>query len=306
MEYWLIGIIGILTIAVIVLLGSLLSLRHSIVEVAEELDEKMSTDTNTLISISSGDKTIRALTAQINEQLNALRQERLRLQNGDAELKTAITNISHDLRTPLTAICGYLDLLEEENTSGKVGRYLAVVRERTDTMRSLTEELFQYSVISSTSDDIAVKPVSLNNILEQSIAGFYGVLSERNIAPVIQMPNQPVMRMLDAFALERVFDNILSNVAKYSDGDLSITLTSDGSITFSNTASRLDRVQAERLFDRFYTVESARDSTGLGLSIAKLLTEKMGGRISAEYQSGVLNICVSYLSPQTDANAQDS
>lgn len=308
MEYWLIGIIGILAIVAAILLGRLLSLRHSIVEVADGLDEKMSTDTNTLISISSGDKTIRALTAQINTQLNALRQERLRLQNGDTELKTAITNISHDLRTPLTAICGYLDLLEEENknSSGATGRYLDVIRERTDTMRSLTEELFQYSIITSTADELTVKPVSLNDILEQSIAGFYGVLSERSITPVIRMPEQPVMRMLDAFALERVFDNILSNVAKYSDGDLSITLTSDGSITFSNTAKQLDRVQAERLFDRFYTVEAARDSTGLGLSIAKLLTEKMGGQITAEYNSGVLNICVCYLSPQSDIDRQDS
>ncbi len=91
------------------------------------------------------------------------------------------------------------------------------------------------------------------------------------------------------------FDNILSNAVKYSDGDLTIHLRPDGSVTFSNRASSLSRVQAERLFDRFYTVETARSSTGLGLSIAKLLTEKMGGTITAEYESGHLQICIAFL-----------
>lgn len=101
---------------------------------AEELEEKLELDTNTLLSISSGDRAVRMLAARINAQLRGLRKERLRLQNGDAELKTAITNISHDLRTPLTAICGYLDLLEQENHTENSRHYLAVIRERTDAM----------------------------------------------------------------------------------------------------------------------------------------------------------------------------
>lgn len=101
---------------------------------AEELEEKLELDTNTLLSISSGDRAVCMLAARINAQLRGLRKERLRLQNGDAELKTAITNISHDLRIPLTAICGYLDLLEQENHTENSRRYLAVIRERTDAM----------------------------------------------------------------------------------------------------------------------------------------------------------------------------
>ncbi len=114
MEIWVFGAIGALTLAFAGLLCCHLSLRNSVREVAEELDEKMSTDTNTLISISSADPAIRRLAVQINGQLRALRDQRRRLQNGDAELKAAVTNISHDLRTPLTAISGYLDLLEQE------------------------------------------------------------------------------------------------------------------------------------------------------------------------------------------------
>ena len=105
------------------------------------------------------------------------------------------------------------------------------------------------------------------------------------------MPEQAVARQLDAAALRRVFDNILSNAVKYADGDLAVSLLPDGTATFSNSAPSLSRVQAERLFDRFYTVETARDATGLGLSIARLLVEKMGGVITASYENGRLHIC---------------
>lgn len=290
MMIWWIVAVALLAPAVLVLVVYLLSLRRAIREVADELDEKLQTDTNTLIAISTGDRAVRALAARINTQLRALRRERLRLQNGDAQLKAAVTNVSHDLRTPLTAICGYLDLLEQEPHSENSRRYLAVIRERTETMRALTEELLQYSVVTSVPDALNREPVSVNDILEQSLADFYGVFSGRGIAPVIQMPEQPVIRTLDAAALRRVFGNILSNAAKYSDGDLTVSLTPEGTVTFTNHARGLGRVQVERLFDRFFTVESASGSTGLGLSIARQLTEKMGGHISAEYEDE--SLCV--------------
>lgn len=295
MEFQSIGLICVLALCVLTILIYLLILRHSIREVAEKLEEKLRTDTNTLISISTGDSSVQLLASRINAQLQALRKERLKLQTGNDELTTAVTNISHDLRTPLTAICGYLDLLEQEPQSEKSGRYLAVIRERTDAMRSLTEELFRYSVITATADELDMQAVRLNDILEQSLAGFYGALSARGITPEIRMPEAAVIRELDAAALRRIFDNILSNAVKYSDGDLTIRLRPDGSVTFSNRASSLSRVQAERLFDRFYTVETARNSTGLGLSIAKLLTEKMGGTITAEYENERLQICIAFL-----------
>lgn len=295
MEFQGIVFICVLTLCVLTILIYLLILRHSIREVAEELEEKLRTDTNTLISISIGDSSVQLLASRINRQLRALRKERLKLQTGNDELTTAVTNISHDLRTPLTAICGYLDLLEQEPQSEKSGRYLAVIRERTDAMRSLTEELFRYSVITATTDELCMEEVFLNDILEQSLAGFYGALSARGITPELQMPEEKVVRRLDAAALRRIFDNILSNAVKYSSGDLAVSLMPDGAVTFSNSAPSLSRVQAERLFDRFYTVETARSSTGLGLSIAKLLTEKMGGTITAEYENGHLQICIAFL-----------
>lgn len=294
MELWCIVLICSLALAALCLLAYLLVLRHSLREAAEELDEKLRTDTNTLISISSGDRAMQSLVTHINRQLQALRRERLRLHSGNAELTAAVTNISHDLRTPLTAICGYLDLLEQEPQTEAAARYLAVLRERTDAMRALTEELFRYSVLTATADELHTEPVCLNDVLEQSLAAAYGALSARGITPSVQLPEEKVIRPLDAAALRRVFDNILSNAAKYSDGDLAVVLAPDGEVTFSNRASALSRVEAARLFDRFYTVDSARGSTGLGLSIAKLLTEKLHGTISADYENETLRICIAF------------
>ena len=294
MELWCIVLICSLALAALCLLAYLLVLRHSLREAAEELDEKLRTDTNTLISISSGDRAMQSLVTHINRQLQALRRERLRLHSGNAELAAAFTNISHDLRTPLTVLCGYLDLLEQEPQTEAAARYLAVLRERTDAMRALTEELFRYSVLTATADELHTEPVCLNDVLEQSLAAAYGALSARGITPSVQLPEEKVIRPLDAAALRRVFDNILSNAAKYSDGDLAVVLAPDGKVTFSNRASALSRVEAARLFDRFYTVDSARGSTGLGLSIAKLLTEKLHGTISADYENETLRICIAF------------
>ena len=294
MELWCIVLICSLALAALCLLAYLLVLRHSLREAAEELDEKLRTDTNTLISISSGDRAMQSLVTHINRQLQALRRERLRLHSGNAELTAAFTNISHDLRTPLTVLCGYLDLLEQEPQTEAAARYLAVLRERTDAMRALTEELFRYSVLTATADELHTEPVCLNDVLGQSLAGFYGALSARGITPSVRMPEEKVIRPLDAAALRRVFDNILSNAAKYSAGALTVTLSPDGKVTFSNRASVLSRVEAARLFDRFYTVDSARGSTGLGLSIAKLLTEKLHGTISADYENETLRICIAF------------
>lgn len=229
---------------------------------------------------------------RLNTELRKLRKERHRFQQGDLELKNAVTNISHDLRTPLTAISGYLDLLDNAEKSEEAERYIKVIRNRTEVLRQLTEELFCYSVVTSPEYDNDVEFVSVNSVLEESILGFYAVLQERNITPNISMPENKVFRKVNRAALSRIFSNLLNNAIKYSDGDLNITLNDTGEITFSNTASDLSEVDVKKLFDRFYTVENARKSTGLGLSISRILIEQMKGTISAQYKNGKLSICI--------------
>ncbi len=263
-------------------------------EAAEELDEKLRTDTNTLISISSGDRAMQSSSPTSTGIFRRSAGSVCGCKPGNDALTVAVTNVSHDLRTPLTAICGYLDLLEQEPQTEAAARYLAVIRERTDAMRALTEELFRYSVLTATADELHTEPVCLNDVLEQSLAGFYGALSRARHHAIGAVAGRKGHPPVDAAALRRVFDNILSNAAKYSDGDLAVVLAPDGKVTFSNRASALSRVEAARLFDRFYTVDSARGSTGLGLSIAKLLTEKLHGTISADYENETLRICIAF------------
>lgn len=294
MEWLLWVIIGILFLVILILSLKIFTMRKSIKKIQTDFSEKLTTDTNTVISISSNDKEIRELTEKINSQLKILRKERLKYQQGNTELKTAVTNISHDLRTPLTAICGYLELLKNEEKNAEVERCLDIIENRTDTLKQLTEELFRYSLIISQDDEIKNEEVCVNYVLEETIAAYYGALKEKNITPVVALTDKRIVRNLDKTALSRVFANILSNVVKYSDGDLEISLNDSGEITFSNTATGLDEIQVAKLFDRFYTVSDARTSTGLGLSIARTLVERMNGEISASYTNSRLVICIKF------------
>lgn len=278
-------LVGVMALCIALLFLKLVFLKRSLKEMERAFADRLVMDTNTLIDVSSGDSSIRSLANAMNLQLRKLRDQRRRYQQGDRELKNAVTNISHDLRTPLTAICGYLDLLESEEKSETAEQYLQIIRNRSQMLTLLTEELFGYSMALSDRRPLEKEPVELNRVLEESIAAFYTALHDRGIEPAITMPQKKIVRTLDPSALARVFSNLLNNAVRYSDGDLTVTLSDTGEIVFANTAFGLDQVQVGRLFDRFYTVETAGKSTGLGLAIAKALTEQMGGMMSAQYEN---------------------
>lgn len=294
MELWLSVIITILILIIAVLFIKIHLLQKSADEINEAFAERLTADTNTLITISSRDRHMRALAADINNELRKLRNDRRRYIQGDTELKDAVTNISHDLRTPLTAISGYLQLLEDEEKSDEAARYIEIIKNRCELMKQLSEELFRYSVVASTSDKLKYEKLSLNSILEESISTYYAALKSAKINPDISICESKVIRTLDKRALSRIFGNIISNAIKYSDGDLRIELHNNGKIVFSNHAENMDEIRAGKLFNRFYTVENAEKSTGLGLSIAKVLTEKMNGSISAQYKNDILSIVVCF------------
>lgn len=287
MVYVIPGVMGLVIIGLII---KICVMKKSAREITDDLTKKIKDDTNTQIRISSRDKDMCALAESINIGLRELRQEELHYHRGNAELKTAITNISHDIRTPLTSICGYLDMLEKTDDDDNKARYIEIMKERAGLMKQLTEELLRYSVIISDEDELAAEKVYINQLLAESISGFYPALTGKGIEPKITLTEKRIERMVNKAALSRVFSNLLNNAVKYSDGDLEITLFDSGEITFTNTAKGLSALDAEQLFDRFYTVEAAHDSTGLGLSIARTLTEKMGGSISADYKDERLTI----------------
>ena len=283
-----------LLLIIFVLSTKIIFMRKSINEISEDFSEKLKSDTNTLLTISSRDKAVRQFADNINEQLQELQKQRYRFVQGDIELKNAVTNISHDLRTPLTAISGYLELLDKEEKSDTIERYIKVIENRIQDLIQLSEELFRYSVITSAEQENDAETVVVNEVLEESILGFYAALQERGITPDISITETKVIRRMNRASLSRIFSNLISNSLKYSIGDLSIELTDDGEILFTNTSPDLTEVQMERLFDRFYTVETARKSTGLGLSITRILTEQMNGTVSAWYRDHRLSISVKF------------
>lgn len=282
MEYLVFGILCVIISALAI---KVYLLHRGLMEIDRCLEDILSQDTNRQITLSSRDRSIGRLASRLNVHLGQLRRNQLKYTNGDRELKEAITNISHDLRTPLTAISGYLELLERENRSTEVLRCLEIIRTRTEYMKQLTEELFRYSLALSVPEE---KPqlLSLNRVLEECLLSFYEALRKKGITPIISMPEEQVTRTLDPAALSRIFQNVLGNAVKYSGGDLVVRLSEDGTVTCSNTAPNLNPLLTEQLFDRYYTVETvaspnSESSTGLGLSIARLLTERLGGEISA-------------------------
>lgn len=288
---WLLcALLGVLVLA---LLGKVRTLTRSLEEICDQMEDRLEGDTNNLLTLSTRDPHARRLAARLNAQLRLLRQQRRQYLNGDRELKEAVTNISHDLRTPLTAICGYLELLRREDASPQIRRYLSQVEGRVEAMKELTQELFRYSVTVSL-PEAAWEPVDLRGALEESLLSFYGAFQQRGIQPQVALPEGPVIRPLDRGSLSRVLSNLISNALKYSGGDLQVSLEETGALSFSNTAPGLDAVSAGRLFDRFYTVEAGRHATGLGLSIAKLLTERMGGTIQARFRDGRLTIILTF------------
>lgn len=281
-----------LVVIIFALLLKIFYMRKAIREIKRGFSEKLYTDTNTPIMLSSHDKLVSSLANDINVELKELQKQKHRYIQGDKELKNAITNISHDLRTPLTTICGYLNLLDKEEKSEHIARQLSIIKNRTFALKQLVEELFRYTTIISDTENSVYTETVINNVLEDCISSYYAIFKEKGITPNINLCEQKIVRSVDKTALLRIFNNIIDNAIKYSEGDLTISLFENGKIVFSNHTSDLNEIQIGKLFDRFYTVNTARKSTGLGLSIAKALIEKMDGNISADYINNVLSIIV--------------
>ncbi|MEG1571844.1 MAG: HAMP domain-containing sensor histidine kinase, partial [Clostridia bacterium] len=239
---WLCILCSVLSLSVIVLLIKRMLDHKALREIQTQMDAKLEQDTNTLISISSQDRHLKCLANALNIQLRKLREERRKLQHGDQALKEAITNISHDLRTPLTAICGYMDLLSREDLPQAANDYLAIISNRVEALKALTEELLQYAIASGSNAYAIREAVSLNHAIEACAAAYYGALKERKIDPQIILPDSIINRELNQAALSRILGNIMSNALRYSDGDLQITLSENAEITFSNHAASLDDV----------------------------------------------------------------
>lgn len=291
----MIWLIAALLVVILLLIIKIAVMKKSVREIRTDFAVLIKGDSNSQITLSSRDKDLCMLATDLNESLKEQRKLYLLYHQGDQEMKTAVTNITHDLRTPLTAISGYLELLKDEEKSEQVEKYLSIIEERTGHMKKLTEEMFEYSIITSEGEEeLPLEDVDLNRMLEDCVMNYYAALSEKKIDLTVDITEKKIIRKLNKVQTERVFSNLISNALKYSDGDLSITMDDQGEIVFSNHARKITPVIVERLFGRFYTVENARNSTGLGLSIAKTFVERMHGEIGADYRDSKLYIRIKF------------
>ena len=282
------------SLLLLITVGKLIVMKRAMSQVTEQFRGITSTDTNTVISVNSRDKDIRVLANELNKVLVDVRKAYLRYNEGDMEMKMSITNISHDLRTPLTAILGRLELLKDVDKPKEVEETLEIIENRARYMKDLTEELFEYSVILSSDEEPVKEDVMLNQLLEDSLLNHYGALTRAGIEPEVDICEEKVIRKVNKKQIDRVFSNLMSNAIKYSKGDLTISLTSDGKVTFANKAPDLTSVEVEKLFNRFYTVQTARNSTGLGLAIARKFVTENGGSVDAVLKDGVLNFILQF------------
>ena len=290
MRMYIISII--LCMVLLFLVIKLYFIKKSIKEIRVSIHKMIKADTNQLLTISSSDKEIKKLANDLNRELQELRKEKLQYQNGNQELKRIITNISHDMRTPLTAISGYIDLMKENKEKQK--EYMKIIEKKTEELTLLTDQLFDFSKTMDIGVKIQKEECCINEILEETLANMYHFFKEKQIESKIEICTQKIYKNLDKYSIIRVFENILSNVCKYSSGDFKVTLNEKGIITFSNKATSLDATTVQKIFDRYFTVENAKKSTGLGLSISKQLVELNGGEISAKYVNKYLIIQIEF------------
>ena len=284
--------IMILSIIIFLIAIKLYLMKKSLKEIRITLNKIIQTNTNQLLTISSSDRDIKKLTNDLNKELQDLRKEKLQYQNGNQELKKIITNISHDMRTPLTAIRGYIDLMKENKE--KQNEYIKIIEKKTEELTLLTDQLFDFSKTMDIGVKIEKEKCCMNEILEETLANMYSFFKEKQIEPKLEICEQKIYRNLDRHSIIRIFENILSNVCKYSNGDFKVILNEKGIFTFSNKATSLDATTVQKIFDRYFTVENAKKSTGLGLSISKQLVELNGGEISAKYVNKHLIIQIEF------------
>ncbi|WP_022757296.1 sensor histidine kinase [Butyrivibrio fibrisolvens] len=282
-------------IVIIILIMKIIAMKLSVKELREGYEERAGIHTNTVLTVSSRDKEILELAKTLNKTIVKLRDSYNRYEHGDQEIKSAITNISHDLRTPLTAISGYLELAQRQDCSPEMDKYLSIIKGRTEHMKKLTEELFEYSIVTGGEITEEKQDVNIGKLLEDCIMNYYPALKARGIAPVIDITEEKIIRNLYPTYVERIINNLFSNALKYSSGDLEISLSDDGRLRFANSAPNLSSVDVSKLFDRFFTVENARSSsTGLGLSIVKIFAERMDCGVKADYIEGKIVIVVDF------------
>lgn len=290
----------ILFIISVVVLILYIMLKRDVRKFTSQLNEINKEDTNLKLFVSTSDADMRKLAVSINKTIDKKKKVEADYKRVDMELRRAITNVSHDLRTPLTSISGYIQLIDDKNTTeDEKKQYIDIIKRRTKSLRMLIEGFYELSRLDSNECKIELKPLKISDILCDTMVSFYNDFVSKGIEPKLSIDEKSGEILGDENAVRRVFSNLIQNMLRYGEKEVYISLERKGNIIttiFQNDAADLTDEDVSHLFERFFTANKARNGqgTGLGLAITKRLVESMGHEISLKLSDGKLSIIISW------------
>lgn len=281
-------------LAIITILGSYFAFRYfsilySLREVTKDLREIQKDLTqNQILHLPIPNRDLRKVMCSFNDTLEGIRKERQKYEKREKDIQKQIENISHDLRTPLTVILGYLKLIKktvkELNMNKDLAEALEIIEQKAETMKNLVTQFYDFSRLNAGDYGLTLNNVDISRTLRESLMGNYQVLEQSHLEIEINIPERPIWVLGEGTALERIFLNLLQNAGRYANRFLHISIHEDEknvSILFANDTNILSEDDIPHLFDRFYMQDSSRSQggTGLGLTVAKSLAEEMEGTL---------------------------
>lgn len=293
----LIIVICILIIIVLLLVLYIALLQHQFSNINRQLEKRLAGNIRQPISLQLINRALNQLTANINKSLKAEENLRLCSVREEKKFKELIANISHDLRTPLTAIKGYQQLLGSSELTEDQQKKLGIARKHADELGHLIEHFFEYSYLLNAESKLNIEKINLTYVVTECLAASIGTFEKRGLMVHIE-ETAPVFVLADQEMLVRIVQNLIQNCIAHSASNIIVKIFTmeNAIISFENSVENATEIDVNCLFERFYTTDQARrKTTGLGLSIVKLLAEQMGGTVSASLQGEELTIVVELL-----------
>ena len=289
-------IIIILIIVIIILLTYLFLYHNEVKHISKEIDNIKDLDSNTLIHSKYNLKNINNLIYKINNLLTESKNIKIDYGNKNKSLMKMMTNISHDLRTPLTSALGYIDIILKSDLSEEEKKKdLITIEKRLRRLEELISSFFEFSKIISTNKQPVLEKINLTSVLEESVIVFYDDYKKNNREILLDCNQRKIIINSNKMLLTRIFENLIGNAYKHSSSDLSIKVEIEDKVKIIFSNELLDNdVDIDRIFDEFYTVDISRtkEGPGLGLAIAKEFTRQLNGKIYAEKQKNQLKIII--------------
>lgn len=282
-------------VLIIILLSTYIALlAREQKSINRQLSERLNEHSRQAIRVQFINKELSQLVDNINKSLKAEEILRLNCIREEKRFKELIADISHDLRTPLTAIKGYQQLMEKGELLPVQRRRHQIAMKHADNLGLLLDHFFEYSYLLNTEPKLKLERINLTNLVTECIAAAVPAIEEHGFMIKFH-ESKPIYILADQEMTLRIIQNLIKNCEAHSTGDVEVqVLASDKAlISFTNPIIDTWQIDIKRIFQRFYTADRSRaKTTGLGLSIVSMLTEQMGGMVSAKLQENSLTIQV--------------